>query len=68
MRMTSPIAHLPTVYFLNKSFNDDGAEASYILPTDFYSEIGGGVFRGDAFPIGGPVTVSYTTLPLPTKA
>ena len=42
--------------FLNKSFNDDGAEASYILPTDFYSEIGGGVFRGDDFPFGGTVS------------
>ena len=42
--------------FLNKSFNDDGAEASYILPTDFYSEVGGGVFRGDDFPFGGTVS------------
>ncbi len=39
--------------FLNGSFNDDGAEASYVLPTDFYTEIGGGLFRGDDFPNGG---------------
>jgi hypothetical protein len=42
--------------FLNKSFNDDGAEASYVLPTNFYSEIGGGIFRGDDFPFGGSVS------------
>ena len=39
--------------FLNGSFNDDGVEASYVLPTDFYTEIGGGLFRGDDFPNGG---------------
>ena len=39
--------------FLNKSFNDDGAEVSYVLPTDIYAEVGGGVFRGDDFPFGG---------------
>ncbi len=43
---------LPYRVFLNKSFNDDGAEFSYVLPTDFYSEIGGGIFRGDDFPFG----------------
>lgn len=44
---------LPNRVYLNKNFNDDGAEVSYVLPTDFYSEIGGGVFRGDDFPAGG---------------
>ena len=44
---------LPYRVFLNQSFNDDGAEFSYVLPTDFYSEIGGGLFRGDDFPSGG---------------
>jgi hypothetical protein len=39
--------------FLNKSFNDDGAQLSYVLPTDIYLEIGGGSFRGDDFPFGG---------------
>ncbi len=44
---------LPYRVFLNKAYNDDGLEVSYVLPTDFYSEIGGGVFRGDDFPFGG---------------
>lgn len=44
---------LPNRVYLNQSFNDDGVEVSYVLPTDFYSEIGGGVFRGDDFPAGG---------------
>lgn len=39
--------------FLNNTFNDDGVEATYILPTDFYAEIGGGLFRGDDYPFGG---------------
>ena len=44
---------LPYRAFLNKAYNDDGIEVSYVLPTDFYTEIGGGVFRGDDFPFGG---------------
>lgn len=43
---------LPYRVFLNNAFNDDGAEISYVLPTDLYTEIGGGMFRGDAFPGG----------------
>ncbi len=43
---------LPYRVFLNNAYNDDGAEVSYVLPTDFYSEIGGGVFRGDDYPFG----------------
>jgi hypothetical protein len=43
---------LPYRIFLNNNFNDDGVEVSYILPTDWYSEIGGGAFRGDDFPFG----------------
>ncbi len=43
---------LPYRVFLNEVFNDDGAEISYVLPADFYSEIGGGVFRGDDYPFG----------------
>ena len=39
--------------YLNKSFNDDGAEMSWVLPTETYAELGGGVFRGDDFPFGG---------------
>jgi hypothetical protein len=43
---------LPYRAFLNKSFNDDGAQISYILPTDFYAEIGGATFKGGDFPFG----------------
>jgi hypothetical protein len=56
-------ANRPLAYraFLNKSFNDDGAQISYILPTSFYGEIGGGTFRGDDFPFGnGDGTGSYS--------
>lgn len=42
--------------YLNAAFNDDGVEMSYVLPTDYYAEIGGGVFRGDDFPGGGSVS------------
>ncbi len=44
---------LPYRVFLDGAFNDDGAEVSYVLPTDIYAEIGGGLFRGDDFPLGG---------------
>lgn len=43
---------LPYRVFLNEGYNDDGAEISYVLPTDFYFEVGGGAFRGDDFPFG----------------
>lgn len=43
---------LPYRVFLNGGFNDDGVEASYVLPTDSYAEVGGGIFRGDDFPFG----------------
>jgi hypothetical protein len=44
---------LPYRVFFNKAFNDDGAEISYVLPTDIYAEIGGGLFKGEDFPSGG---------------
>jgi hypothetical protein len=43
---------LPYRAFLNKSYNDDGVEISFVLSTDLYAEIGGGIFRGDDFPFG----------------
>ncbi|MGE0651148.1 MAG: hypothetical protein AB7P12_05295 [Alphaproteobacteria bacterium] len=43
---------LPYRAFLNNHFNDDGLEFAWVLPTDFYAEIGGGGFRGDDFPFG----------------
>lgn len=39
--------------FLNGNYGDDGVQVSAILPTDIYSEIGGGIFRGNDFPGGG---------------
>ena len=44
---------LPYRVFLDKAFNDTGAQISYVLPTDFYVEAGGGIFRGDDFPFAG---------------
>lgn len=38
--------------FLDGNYGDDGVQIAAILPTDFYSEIGGGVYRGDDFPGG----------------
>ena len=40
---------LPYRVFLDKAFNDTGAQISYVFPTDLYVEAGGGVFRGDDF-------------------
>lgn len=44
---------LPNRAFLDGNFGDDGVQVSAILPTAIYSEIGGGVYRGDDFPGGG---------------
>lgn len=44
---------LPSRVFLNGNYGDDGVQLSAVLPTDIYSEIGGGVFRGEDFPGGG---------------
>lgn len=41
---------LPYRTYFNKHYNDDGAQLSLVLPTDFYSEIGGGAYRGASFP------------------
>ncbi len=40
---------LPYRVFLNKAYNDDGFEASYLLGS---AEIGFGIFRGEDFPFG----------------
>lgn len=44
---------LPNRAFLDGNYGDDGVQASAILPTDIYAEVGGGIFRGDDFPGGG---------------
>ena len=44
---------LPYRAFLNRAFNDDGIEVSWVLPIDLYAEAGAGMFRGEDFPFGG---------------
>ncbi|MCY4549767.1 MAG: hypothetical protein OXC28_15480, partial [Defluviicoccus sp.] len=44
---------LPYRAFLDNAFNDDGVEASLVLPAEVYAEFGGGLFRGDDTPFGG---------------
>ncbi|NCC22923.1 MAG: hypothetical protein EOM26_10765 [Alphaproteobacteria bacterium] len=44
---------LPYRAFLNGAYNDDGLQASVILPSDLYAEVGAGLFRGKDFPAGG---------------
>ena len=44
---------LPYRVFLNKSYNDDGIQTTWIAPTDLYTELGFGLFRGGDFPGGG---------------
>ena len=44
---------LPYRVFLDNAYNDDGGELSFVLPSDLYTEIGGGLFRGDDTPFGG---------------
>lgn len=39
--------------FLDGNYGDDGVQASVVLPTSLYTEIGGGIFRGEDFPAGG---------------
>lgn len=39
--------------FLNNNYGDDGIQVAYVLPTELYSEIGGGIYRGNDFPSGG---------------
>ncbi len=41
---------LPYRAFLNNAFNDEGIQASIVLPTDLFMEIGGGAWRGGDFP------------------
>ena len=44
---------LPYRTFFVHAFNDDGVEVSYVLPTDIYAEVGGGLFRGEVAPFSG---------------
>ena len=47
---------LPYRVLLNKSYNDDGVETSYLLPGKNINEIGFGIFRGEDFPFGNSTT------------
>ena len=47
---------LPYRVFLNKAYNDDGIETSYLLPGKNINEIGLGLFRGEDFPFGNSTT------------
>lgn len=38
--------------FLDGNYGDDGVQISAVLPTDIYSEIGAGAFKGNDFPGG----------------
>lgn len=44
---------LPNRAFLDGNYGDDGLQLSAILPTALFTEIGGGIYRGDDFPGGG---------------
>jgi len=45
----------PLVYqaFLGNHYNDDGLQARWLAPTDFYLELGAEITRGDQYPAGG---------------
>ena len=44
---------LPYRVFMDHSYNDDGLQFTQLLPTgDLFTEIGGGVFKGQDFPFG----------------
>ena len=51
---------LPYRAFFDNAYNDDGIEVSYVLPTNFYSEIGGGAFRGADLPFAGSAKSAYS--------
>jgi len=44
---------LPYRAFLNTQYDDDGVQVRWLAPTPFFLELGGEVFRGDAYPAGG---------------
>jgi len=44
---------LPYPIFLNKQYGDDGVQLRWLAPTAQFIELGGELFRGDAFPAAG---------------
>jgi hypothetical protein len=44
---------LPYQAFLGNQYGDDGVQVRWVAPTSMFLELGGEVFRGQAFPSGG---------------
>jgi len=55
---------LPYRVFLNTQYDDDGVQLRWLAPTTQFLELGGEVFRGTAFPAGGPAHVGFGTFNL----
>ncbi|MDP2325330.1 MAG: hypothetical protein Q8N51_15065 [Gammaproteobacteria bacterium] len=59
---------LPYRAFLGgNNFRDDGIQASVILPTDLFAEMGGGIYRGTGFPAAGSASNGRGTQTLFTR-
>jgi hypothetical protein len=52
---------LPYRVFLNNQYDDDGVQLRWLAPTRQFVELGGELFRGDAFPAGGASRVGFGT-------
>ena len=52
---------LPYRVFLNNQYDDDGVQLRWLAPTRQFIELGGELFRGDAFPAGGAAHVGFGT-------
>jgi hypothetical protein len=48
---------LPYRAFLSNQYDDDGIQLRWLAPTNFLLEVGGELFRGDAYPFSGPNAV-----------
>ena len=51
---------LPYRVFLNRAFNDNGAELSYVLPTSVYIELGAGAFAANDYPVSSGTGESWS--------
>jgi hypothetical protein len=52
---------LPYRVFFNNQYDDDGVQLRWLAPTRQFVELGGELFRGDAFPAGGAARVGFGT-------
>ena len=55
---------LPYRVFLNTQYDDDGVQLRWLAPTRQFIELGGELFRGDAFPAAGAPHVGFGTYSL----